>query len=37
MLRVSPALSAANPETYATKLRAFVKRYGGDARLYVSP
>ena len=33
MLRVSPALSAANPEPYATKLRAFVKRYGGEARL----
>jgi hypothetical protein len=33
MLRVSPALSGANPEPYATTLRAFVKRYGGDARL----
>ena len=32
-LRVSPALSAANPAAYATKLRAFVKRYGGEARL----
>jgi hypothetical protein len=32
-LRVSPALSAAAPETYATLLRAFVKRYGGEARL----
>jgi hypothetical protein len=32
-LRVSPALGAANPEPYATKLRAFVKRYGGEARL----
>ena len=32
MLRVSPALTAANPEPYATKLRAFVKRYGGEAR-----
>ena len=32
-LRVSPALGAANPEPYATKVRAFVKRYGGDARL----
>ena len=32
-LRVSPALSAANPNVYATKLRAFVKRYGGEARL----
>jgi len=33
MLRVSPALSAADPAPYATKLRAFVKRYGGEARL----
>jgi hypothetical protein len=33
MLRVSPALSAANPEPYAIQLRAFVKRYGGEARL----
>jgi hypothetical protein len=32
-LRVSPALGAANPEAYATKVRAFVKRYGGEARL----
>jgi len=32
-LRVSPALRAANPEPYATKLRAFVKRYGGDSRM----
>ena len=32
-LRVSPALSAADPAAYATKLRAFVKRYGGEARL----
>jgi hypothetical protein len=32
-LRVSPALSAANPEPYATRVRAFVKRYGGEARL----
>jgi hypothetical protein len=32
-LRVSPALSAADPSAYATALRAFVKRYGGDARL----
>ncbi|MEO5768909.1 MAG: hypothetical protein ABIS92_11220 [Polyangia bacterium] len=32
-LRVSPALSATNPEAYATKVRAFVKRYGGDGRL----
>ena len=32
-LRVSPALSAANPAPYAAKLRAFVKRYGGEARL----
>jgi hypothetical protein len=33
LLRVSPALSAPNPEAYATKLRAFVKRYGGESRL----
>ena len=32
-LRVSPALGAANPAPYATKLRAFVRRYGGDTRL----
>ena len=32
-LRVSPALSAADPTAYATKLRAFVKRYGGETRL----
>ena len=32
-LRVSPALSAANPDAYATAVRAFVKRYGGDARI----
>jgi hypothetical protein len=32
-LRVSPALSAANSQPYATKLRAFVRRYGGDARI----
>ena len=32
-LRVSPALGAASPEAYATKLRAFVKRYGGDTRM----
>jgi hypothetical protein len=32
-LRVSPALSAADPEPYATRVRAFVKRYGGEARL----
>ena len=32
-LRVSPALSAANPEPYAAKVRAFVKRYGGEARM----
>ena len=32
-LRVSPALGAANVEAYATKLRAFVKRYGGDTRM----
>jgi len=31
-LRVSPALSAANPQAYATKVRAFVRRYGGDGR-----
>jgi hypothetical protein len=33
MLRVSPALTAANPEAYAAKVRAFVKRYGGETRL----
>jgi hypothetical protein len=32
-LRVSPALSAADPTAYAMKLRAFVKRYGGETRL----
>jgi hypothetical protein len=32
-LRVSPALSAVDPEPYATRVRAFVKRYGGEARL----
>jgi len=32
-LRVSPALSAADPTAYATKLRAFVRRYGGDTRI----
>jgi hypothetical protein len=32
-LRVSSALIASNPEPYATKLRAFVKRYGGETRL----
>jgi hypothetical protein len=32
-LRVSPALSAADPTVYAAKLRAFVKRYGGETRL----
>jgi hypothetical protein len=32
-LRVSPALSAADPQPYATKVRAFVRRYGGDARI----
>jgi hypothetical protein len=32
-LRVSPALTAAAPEAYAGMLRAFVKRYGGGARL----
>ena len=32
-LRVSPALGAATSASYATKLRAFVKRYGGDARI----
>jgi hypothetical protein len=32
-LRVSPALNAAAPEAYAAMLRAFVKRYGGAARL----
>ena len=32
-LRVSPALGADNPEAYATKLRAFIERYGGETRL----
>ena len=32
-LRVSLALSAADPRPYATKLRAFVQRYAGDARI----
>ena len=32
-LRVSPALSGPNREAYAAKLRALVKRYGGDTRL----
>jgi len=32
-LRVSPALSAANSGAYATAVRAFVKRYGGEARI----
>jgi len=32
-LRVSPALSAAAPEAYAARLRAFVRRYGGASRL----
>jgi hypothetical protein len=32
-LRVSPALGAGEPEAYATTLRAFIKRYGGDTRL----
>ena len=32
-LRVSPALGGATSGAYATKLRAFVKRYGGDARI----
>jgi hypothetical protein len=32
-LRVSPALAAANPGAYATKVRAFVTRYGGATRL----
>lgn len=32
-LQVSPALSAAAPEAYATQLRAFVRRYGGASRL----
>jgi hypothetical protein len=32
-LRVSPALSAADPSAYAATLRTFVKRYGGEARL----
>ena len=32
-LRISPALGGASSGAYATKLRAFVKRYGGDARI----
>jgi hypothetical protein len=32
-LRVSPALSAADSQPYATKVRAFVRRYGGDGRI----
>jgi hypothetical protein len=32
-LRVSPALGAADPEPYAGKLRAFVRRYGGSGRI----
>jgi hypothetical protein len=32
-LRVSPALGAADPSAYAAKLRAVVKRYGGEARI----
>ena len=32
-LRISPGLSAANPQPYATQVRAFVKRYGGGTRL----
>jgi hypothetical protein len=32
-LRVSPVLSSASPEPYAQRLRAFVRRYGGGARL----
>jgi hypothetical protein len=32
-LQVSPALSGDAPDAYATKLRAFVKRYGGEERL----
>jgi len=32
-LQISPALSAAQPSGYAAALRAFVKRYGGTARL----
>ena len=32
-LQVSPALSAADHTAYAAKLRAFVKRYGGETRL----
>jgi hypothetical protein len=32
-LRVSPALTAANPEAYATNVRAFVRRYGGETRI----
>ena len=33
VLRVSPALSAPEPEAYASKLGAFVRRYGGETRL----
>lgn len=32
-LRVSPALSAADPAPYASRLRTFVQRYGGAARI----
>ena len=32
-LRASPALTAADPTLYAEKVRAFVRRYGGNARL----
>ena len=32
-LRTSPALTGANPAAYAEKVRAFVRRYGGTARL----
>jgi hypothetical protein len=33
LLRVSPALTAADPAPYATMLRGFVKHYGGETRL----
>src|SRR5581483_5437166 len=32
-LRVSPALGAADPASYAAKVRAFVRRYGGTTRV----
>jgi hypothetical protein len=33
VLRISPALSAPDHEAYASKLAAFVRRYGGETRL----